>query len=241
MSQRIVAVIGLGRFGESLAVELANAGASVIAFDHEAELVERVDQKRDVTAHLLSRGRFREQIVGFDPQSWDVAVVAIGEDFEQQQNCVLALAEIGVRHIVGRAQSSVHRKILRCIGGDEMEIISPEIGFASQLAKKLARRGLKQVLRLAGKCELIEAAVPESMFGCSLKELRVGAEHSILVIGVRRGGVLLNDNDDEPDSDEDVSRIMPAGAETRLEKDDTFTLVGKSEALRDFLDLRLDR
>jgi Trk K+ transport system NAD-binding subunit len=125
-----------------------------------------------------------------------------------------------------------------------MEIISPEIGFASQLAKKLARRDLKQVLEL-GQCELIEAAVPESMFGCSLKELRVGAEHGVLVIGVRRGGALLNDNDndddDEPDSDKDESRIMPAGAETRLEKDDTFTLVGRSEALRDFLDLRLDR
>jgi Trk K+ transport system NAD-binding subunit len=102
-------------------------------------------------------------------------------------------------------------------------------------------------LELPGQCELIEAAVPESMFGCSLKELRVGAEHGVLVIGVRRGGALLNDNDndndndDEPDSEEDESRIMPAGAETRLEKDDTFTLVGRSEALRDFLDLRLDR
>ena len=203
MSQRIVAVVGLGRFGESLAVELANAGASVIAFDLELGPVERVDQEKNVTAHQLSRGRFREQIERFDPQSWDVAVVAIGENFEQQQNCVLALAELGVRHIVGRAQSRVHRKILRCIGGDEMEIISPEIGFASQLAKRLARRDLKQVLELPGQCELIEAAVPESMFGCSLKELRVAAEHGVLVIGVRRGGALLNDNDNDDDDDND--------------------------------------
>ncbi len=247
---RLVAVIGLGRFGSRLAREIVKGGGSVLGFDIDKGVTAGLGRIEGIDTHPLRRGQVEHQLREFDPESWDVAVVAIGENFESQQHCIAALQRLGVKEIIARGQSESHKLILRKIGGGGLSrIISPEEEFAEGLAREILRPDWRKVIELAPDVVLIEAAVPESMFGRSLKDLGVGAEYGVLVVGVTRGGALLQRDADEAQSgdpdeqknegeQEDSGVIMPARAETQLEQDDTFTLVGKRNRIEDFLDLR---
>ena len=256
MSEITIAVIGAGRFGEALAIELAQAGVNVLVFDRKKDVVKRLEALGAMNCVWVAPGQLEALIKHHGPQEWDVAVVAIGEDFEQQQKCVLVLEDIGVKTIIGRAQSETHQEILRLIAPDTIEIIRPERECAKALALKLVRHELKSVLSLKDDCQLIEAAIPTALVGYSLKELRIGAEHGVLVVGVTRGGASSSDpesedrdNGDDPRDGADAKEkengsrepLFPPGAETILEKDDTFTLVGRTAALKDFLALHPKR
>jgi trk system potassium uptake protein TrkA len=133
MARRIL-VIGLGRFGSALAEALAHAGCEVVAVDNDMNHIDAIKNKVAYALELDATdvGALRT----IDPQTCHAAVVAVGENFEGAVLTVAALRELGVQHIIARAITNRHGRILTAAGASRVVEIEWEMGRA--LGRELA-------------------------------------------------------------------------------------------------------
>ncbi|MCA9321930.1 MAG: TrkA family potassium uptake protein, partial [Planctomycetes bacterium] len=218
---RSVAVIGMGRFGVALARELESLGIEVLALDFNEEDLQRVQGQ--VSACRVVDARDRKELAAAGVADVDVVIVAIGENFEAAQECILALRKLGVRRIIGRAQTTDRTRILEKIGAGR--VVSPEIESAKRVAQSLAHPLLEDAIDIGDGVRISTLEAPEDLVGKSLMEIGTARLEGLLVLRVVRGA------ENAPDR----VVIMPAGAGTRLEVGDRLTLVGRPEDLARFL------
>jgi len=140
MTKRVM-VVGLGRFGAALAAELSAQGVEVIAADREMAAVETVKDTVSMAVQLDTSDV--RALASVEAASCEVAVVAIGEDFESAILSVAALKEAGVRRIVARARSEREGRIFSAVGANEVVLIEPEMGrtVASRIANPDRKSG----------------------------------------------------------------------------------------------------
>ena len=92
------AVIGLGRFGMSLATHLTEAGAEVVAIDADRRVIENI--KDEVTVAVALDATDEHALRAQNLEKVDAAIVCIGESFEANQLATLLLKNIGVKRII---------------------------------------------------------------------------------------------------------------------------------------------
>jgi trk system potassium uptake protein TrkA len=131
------AVIGLGVFGQTLAVTLARAGIEVIAIDSKSDAVD--DVKDDVALAVALDSTDEKALRAQGIQEVDVLVSCIGENFEANQLTVILAKKIGVRHVICRASTQTHARILKLIGADF--VFTPEVAAAESLARHILKSG----------------------------------------------------------------------------------------------------
>ena len=107
-------VIGLGRFGSAVATELSSLGHEVLAVDEREDHVQRVAEK--VTHAVTGDARDPSVLRALGVRNYDCAVVAVGDDIGNSALITLNLKEIGVKRVICKAQSHVHRKVLERSG-----------------------------------------------------------------------------------------------------------------------------
>jgi len=217
-----VAVIGLGRFGMTLARRLGESGAEVIAIDADARLV---DQVKDVVSSAV-------RLDSTDPAALsnqelakcDVAVVAIGENFEAALLTTVIVKKLGIKRVICRAQSEVHAEIYRQIGADE--VIQPEMQAGATLGRSLASPHIEEVVPLAEGYSLIELHAPQIFFEKTLAGLNLRAKYQVNLVAIKRirrvaiGGRNVNEEVLSVPTPDEV--IRPG---------DTLVLVGSNDAL----------
>lgn len=118
-------------------------------------------------------------------RNYDCAVVAVGDDIGNSALITLNLKEIGVKRVICKAQSHVHRKVLEKIGADL--VIFPEQEMAIRLARSLANGDILNFIELSDEFSIVERLVPEDWVGKSILELDIRAKWRVTVIAVRRG------------------------------------------------------
>ncbi len=220
---RRFAVIGLGRFGESLARALAQAGDEVIAIDRNAADVDRV--RDDVTLAVRMDSTDSAALVAQGIAEVDAAIVTIGEAFESSVLTVVTLKELGVPRIIARAMTDLQGKILRKVGADE--IASAEQESAMRWAHRLALPNLSQYIELEADHSLIYTAAPSAFVGKSLIELNLRAEYQVNLVAIRRERFTKSAGDE---TTAQRSIIVPT-AETKIETGDVLIVVGHNDAL----------
>ncbi|MDX9980772.1 MAG: TrkA family potassium uptake protein [Lentisphaeria bacterium] len=181
--KRQIAVIGLGMFGREVAVSLANMGFSVMAIDSDAELVEAI--KDDVAQALILDTTSEQALLDAKIDGIEVVVNAIGT--QHIENSILTTAllhQLGVVHIVARATTPLHARILRQVGAHE--VINPEEDMARKLAHQLARPGLHEILPLAEGVSVAELPAPASFVGKTIAQIEVRKQYHVNIIGVQR-------------------------------------------------------
>jgi trk system potassium uptake protein len=178
-----VIVIGLGRFGSSLARTLETLGNEVLGVDSSAQ---RVADLRDGLTHVVEAdttdARTLEQLGAAD---FDRAVVAIGADIEASILTTSALVDIGLKDIWAKAMTDPHARILQRIGAHH--VVFPEANMGERVAHLVAGRVL-DFLPLDSGFALVEATAPPSMTGRSLGEIGVRANYGITVVCVKPKG-----------------------------------------------------
>lgn len=127
MARRIL-VVGLGRFGSALAESLAQAGCEVVAVDNDMSHIEAIKNK--VAYALELDATDAAALRSIDAQTCHAAVVAVGENFEGAVLTVAALREIGVQHVIARAITTRHGRILTAAGANRVVEIESEMGRA---------------------------------------------------------------------------------------------------------------
>jgi trk system potassium uptake protein TrkA len=174
-------VIGLGRFGYNLAMALYRLNNQVLAIDSDKRTIE--DIKDYVTEAVIADAKDLKILSEFIDKDVDGVIIATGSDIETSVLSVLYLKEIGVKHIIAKARSEDHGKILKALGVSE--VIYPEKDIANRLAEKLSMSNLIAHIPLAPEYSIVEIATPESFYGKTLEELKLRNKYGINVIAIK--------------------------------------------------------
>jgi len=185
---RRFAVIGLGRFGQKLAVALAMSGAEVIAMDKNRD---QVDLIRDQVSHAVRLDSTDEEALKAQSvDKVDVAMVSIGQGtgqgFEAAVLTVVNLRQMGVRHIYARAESLTAGEVFSKIGATE--VIYPEIESAQRLADKLIAPQIWEKIDFAPGYSLARIKAPASFDGMTVKEMRLREKYNLNLVLIKRAG-----------------------------------------------------
>lgn len=216
------AVIGLGRFGASVARTLAGLGHSVLGVDSNPE---RVQELADEITHVVQADCTDEHAVrSLGLRNFDTVVVAIGQDLEASILITLMLKEMGVPRVVAKAASELHGKVLERVGADQ--VVLPEKDMGAKVARALSQGGMLDFLELTPDVSVVELTAGEGAAGRTLKQLDLRARYHVSVIAIRRGREVL---------------VAPL-ADVPLRKDDVLVAIGKNEhidrLLREFCNRR---
>jgi len=128
-----VAVVGLGLFGRALAVDLARAGAEVVAIDNDMSIVD--DVRDEVAVAVCLDATDVKELRAQGIHRVDVLVASIGNNFEANQMLVVLAKEFEIARIVARAPSANHARILKLLGAHE--VVLPEVEAAERMAHTL--------------------------------------------------------------------------------------------------------
>ncbi len=177
-----VAVVGLGLFGRSLAVNLTRAGAEVVAIDANLDLVNNV--KDEVTIAVCLDATDEKELRAQGIHEMDVLVACIGDNFEANQLLIMIAKGMGVRKVVARAPSPVHERILRKIGADQ--VVLPEVQAAEDAARLLVEPSLRGYFELMEGHSVAEIEAPPSFLGRTVAELDLKQTHRVNLVAIAR-------------------------------------------------------
>lgn len=177
-------VIGLGRFGQTLARQLCMLGAEVLALDKRSDLVQQLAD--DVTHAVVGDAQDKEVLRALGARNFDCGIIAIGSDLAASVLTTMNLKELGVPYIICKAHDETHRKVLEKLGVDR--VIIPEQENAQRLARSLNSHNVLEYIELSEDYGILEIPAPGSWIGKTLKELNVRAKLGVTIIAVENGG-----------------------------------------------------
>lgn len=177
------AVIGMGRFGLSVASALSGMGFDVLAVDSDEQ---RTQEVSNIVTHAVSADSTEEEALrALGIRNFDVVVVAIGEDIQASILTTLILKDIGAPLIVVKAQNDLHGKVLQKIGADK--VIFPERDMGLRVAHHLTSPNVLDYIELSDEYSIVELKATKSMLGQNLKELNIRAKFGCNVMAIKQG------------------------------------------------------
>ena len=207
------AVIGLGRFGTSIARRLHAAGEEVLGIDISEERVE--DAELYITQGVIADSADKRALIPLDIDNFDCVIVAIGNDIQASILTVMLLKNLGVKKMIAKAVGKRHGQVLEAIGVDW--IIHPERDMGERVANQLLSPNRLDYIELSNDYNIEEIMIPSRMVGKSLKELDIRAKYKINVISILRNGeVVISPTPDELLQREDI--LVAIGKKKDLEK-----------------------
>lgn len=211
-------VIGLGRFGVSVATELYLMGHEVLAIDRS---VERVEEIADSVTHAVCADATDEAELGsLGLRNFDVAVVSIGSDLQASILVTMLCKELGVKYVLTKAKSDLHAKVLQRVGADK--VVFPERDMGARTAYNLVSTNILDYIELSPDYSLVEISVPPQWVGKNMRELNLRVRYGINVMAIRHVGG-------------DIS-VAPQGIDA-LEKDDVLVAIGSNASISKLEDM----
>ena len=204
-------VIGLGRFGSSLARQLGRLGAEVLAMDVRNDLVQQLSA--DVTHAVVGDAQDKEVLRALGVRNFDCAVIAIGNDLAASVLTTMNLKELGVPYVVCKAHDETHRRVLEKLGVDR--VVIPEQEHGERMARSLMSHNVLDYIELSEAYGILDVPAPKSWVGKTLKELNVRAKLGVNIIAVENGN---------------STNVSPA-ADYCIRQGDTLVILGENYAL----------
>ena len=214
MKKQIV-IIGLGRFGTSLATTLTNMGHDVLALDKNENRVQEIaasithavqaDATNDTILNELGIGNF------------DIGIVSIGTTVESSVLSTILLKKIGVPYVIARANSDLHGSILEKIGADT--VVYPEHEMGTMLAQVITLSGVSDYISLSPGYGISKLKVPAYLVKGKLSELGFGSKgkYEVAVLLIQREQeIIVTPSQAEVIKEEDV--LILAGRDDNIEK-----------------------
>ena len=207
-----IAVLGLSRFGASVASALTNMGVEVMGVDKNPDKV--ADLAHDITHAVQADILDDDALDSLGLRNFDVVVLSI-KDVEISCIATMALKDHGAVKIVAQAGGEAHGKILERIGADK--VIMPEKDMGIRLARSLSSNNLIDYMELSAKHSLMELEAIDEWVGRTLKQSNIRNRYKINVVAIRSGKVLrVAPGSDDIIHDGDV--LVVIGENTDLER-----------------------
>lgn len=215
MKKKQFAVIGMGRFGASVARTLYGMNHDVLAIDSdESRTEEVVDQ---VTHAVTADATDEDAMRALGLRNFDVVVVAIGQDIQASILATLIMKEMGVGMIVAKAQNELHGKVLTRIGADK--VIFPERDMGARVAHNLTSPNILDHIELSKDYSIVDLKAGSGLIGKNLRQLDIRNKFGCNVMGIRGKDGHMN--------------IAPH-AEDLIKEGDVLVVVGRNDNLHRF-------
>jgi len=176
-------VFGSGRFGSSVAAKLTELGCEVMIVDKNEETVQSISET--VTFAVQADATDERSIKALGINNFDVAVVTIGSDIQSSILVTLMVKELGVKHVVAKAQNELHAKVLYKIGADR--VVFPEREMGVRIAKNLVSDNILDYIELAPDYSIVEVMALKEWVGKTLNEVAMRAQYGINVMAIKKG------------------------------------------------------
>ena len=178
-----ILLIGLGRFGKHIAMELHSLGHQVMAVDHNEV---RVNEALPfLTSAQIGDSTSEDFLSSLGVRNFDVCIVAIGTDFQSSLETTSLLKELGARLVVSRAARDVHAKFLLRNGADE--VIYPDRDIAESLAVSLSSSHVFDYIELTDEYSIYEISTAEIWVGKTIREVDFRAKYQISILATKVG------------------------------------------------------
>lgn len=177
-----ILMIGLGRFGLHMAQKFIENGHEVLAIDIDEE---RADDAVGIVQKIMigdaTEERFMESL---GVRNFDLAVIAIGENFQTVLEITVLLKDLGCKYIVARAARDVHQKLLLRNGADY--VVYSEREVAERLAIKFGADNIFDYVELTPEIGIYEIAVPQKWIGRNMVELSIRTKYHVSVLATKK-------------------------------------------------------
>lgn len=212
----VVAVIGLGRFGKSLALELMEANTEVLGIDHDAETVQSV---ADRLTHAVVADSTKEEVLReLGVHECDRAVIGIGSNLEASILTASALIQMGIPNVWAKAISHSHARILGQLGVHH--VVRPEHDMGVRVAH-LVRGRMMDYIEFDDGFAMVKTTAPSTYIGKTLGDTGIRRTYGVTVVAIKRPG----------------EGFTYATAETELEPGDTLIVSGRVDDAEKFSEL----
>lgn len=192
------AVLGLGKFGESVAIELTNSGCEVLAVDINKERVQDISDT--VTYAVTADVCDTETMKTLGISNMDAVIVAITKNLNASIMATIFAKEAGVPHVIAKSSDEIHTKILEKVGADQTIIPEHESGI--RIARRLVSGNVLDFFELSQRIRMVEINVKPNWIGKSLRALNLRQKRNINVIAIRQNDEInLTFDPDEPLAD----------------------------------------
>ena len=216
MGKQIV-VVGLGRFGISLASMLSRLGHDVLALDRDGEIVQSVASEvtHAVQVEATSEAALKELGIG----NFDIAVVAIGSGIQSSVLATILLKRLGIPYVIARANDELHGDILEKIGADK--VVYPEREMGERIGHEATLGDISGYMPVIPGYGIAKIEAKPGFVGKSLSDLGVGPKGrlGVAVLLIQRGKEVI---------------VTPRESQT-IDSGDVLIISGNDEKLGEFL------
>ena len=200
------AVIGLGRYGVSVATELARSGAEVLAIDNNEDVINNIAREIPLCkcADITDQEVFSQ--LGMD--RIDVAIISMAESVEATVMAITLCKEAGIETVIVKCGSEMQAKIYTNVGADKT--VFPEKESGTRLAKNILSNGFMDIVELSRDVSMVEIPVSAEWVGKNLIELHLRKKYSINVVAIVKNEEVITEINPEMPFEADMKLIVIA-------------------------------
>ncbi|MBQ7546804.1 MAG: TrkA family potassium uptake protein [Clostridia bacterium] len=211
-----VLLIGLGRFGRHIAMQLNEMEHNVMAVDKNEERVDRVLPY--VTSAQIGDSTDAQFLDSLGVDNFDLCIVTIGGDFQSSLETTSLLKELGASFVISRAERDVQAKFLLRNGADE--VVYPEKQMAKWTAIRYGSNHILDYIELDDTHAILEVPVPKAWIGKTVGQIDIRRKYNITIIALKK-----NDR-----------MILSINPETMMTEDATMLVLGEYKSMQKYFD-----
>ena len=207
-------VVGLGRFGASVATTLTKSGHNVVGIDQSENRIQRVSE--EIADVIKCDATDSDILESLGISDFEAVIVCIGEKYIQNSILVtLLLKEKGAKKIIAKAGTKTQSRVLLKVGADN--VVFPEKDMGERVAKSLISANMMDFLEVSPEVSIVEMKVSKMMIGKNLIELNLRHKYGVTIISIKNRKNEIT---------------APPDVNYRFEEDDVMTLIGGNKQLK---------
>ena len=179
-----VLLIGLGRFGKHIAIQLNRLGHEVLGIDHNEE---KVNDAMDIVTDAQIGDSTNEAFLrSLGVGNFDICFVTISNDFQSSLETTCLLKDLGAKFVVARAERDGQERFLLRNGADK--VVYPEKQVATWAAIRYSSDHILDYIELDSKHSLYEVSIPDAWVGKTVVQLDIRRKYNLTIIGLKKNG-----------------------------------------------------
>lgn len=210
-----ILIIGMGKFGHHLCMNLAELGNEIMIVDAKEEVIE--DLLPFVTSAKIGDCTNEEVLKSLGIRNFDLCFVCIGTNFQSSLEITSLVKELGAKYVISKANRDIHAKFLLRNGADE--VIYPDRDISEKLAVRLSANHVFDYIELTDEYSIYEIPMIREWCGKSIGEVDIRAKYHVNVLGTKKNGKLA---------------LLP-GAKYVLAEDEHIMVLGRNEDVNKIL------
>lgn len=213
-------VVGLGRFGLSIAKTLYENGENVLVIDNDEDIIQEAVNSSIIENAITADATDPVVLKNLGINNFDVAFVCIGSNIQDSILVTLTLKELGIPRVLAKAMTEAHGRVLSKIGADE--VIYPEVYMGNRIAMKEIEPNIVEHMKFTDNYILVEIKAPVSFFGKNLEKLALRKNYKVNIIAIKK--------------ENGEMEITPMG-DTVIEKGDTMIVITDTKTSKELEEL----